>query len=634
MKKQLAIALVLASLQAFSQQNFSLGFNGSSSKVSIAQALPANCSYTKEAWVYATQTSGAHNIVSSQNHPFWISGGVLKAGQAGNYTQVSDTRTFPLNAWTHVAVTYHAATTTMQLYVNGQLVSSNASVPAYTAEPVFIGSHSGAGGFFTGQIDEVRIWKTVRTAAEIKSTIIKQPAGSATGLVAWFPFIDGGGSMTSNMCTNPDASPSGTITAGSWMGSPVDFAPNAVQFNGSNNYIDLGTSPTLKPSTTVTVEGWFKAADWATIPDQYLVNNFEQGGYGLKLGDGKVQFAYYKVGAADYTFLTANVSGLGLTNNTWAHIAATYSGTGASLYVNGNLVNTSSWAPSANIHYAHANSMLIGANPDAASNPTGSYFNGAVDEVRIWNTVRTQAEIQQAMNKELDPANAAQTTGLISYYTFNQGTAGGDNTGLSSVVDIKGNNTAQLKNFTLNGGASNYVAQQASMVVLPLQWLSFTADQKSSAIHLTWIANTEGDGGQFLVQHSRDNRQWNTVGTVAAHAGSEAREYQYQHVNTARGAQYYRLAHRSATGQMQYSATRLLKLDGRTKSFTVAGNRVRSELVLIVQEAGVYRLINPAGDVLLQQVLTPGRQVIQLPALPKGMYLITNTLQTEKFLIN
>src|SRR5687767_13487796 len=110
MKKYLlSIFLVFVAIHITAQTNYALSFNGTTQYANIGAPLAGNTSYTKEAWLYATTSGGARNIISSLNHPFWINGGILSGGQAGNYSYVTDPATFPLNRWLHVAVTYDAA---------------------------------------------------------------------------------------------------------------------------------------------------------------------------------------------------------------------------------------------------------------------------------------------------------------------------------------------------------------------------------------------------------------------------------------------------------------------------------------------------------------------------------------------
>lgn len=169
MKKILIIIpIVLAAITVTAQTNFALSLNGSNQYVSIGAPIPNSSSYTKEAWVNVPVSGGARNIISSSSHPFWINGGILSAGQAGNYTLVTDPVTFPLNRWVHVAVTYDAASTTMRLFRDGMLISTNAAVPAYTSENHFLASHTGGNSLLQGKMDEVRIWSVALTAAQLK----------------------------------------------------------------------------------------------------------------------------------------------------------------------------------------------------------------------------------------------------------------------------------------------------------------------------------------------------------------------------------------------------------------------------------------------------------------------------------
>ena len=135
----------------------------------------------------------------------------------------------------------------------------------------------------------------------------------------------------------------------------------------------------------------------------------------------------------------------------WHHVAVVYDPTvtnTVSLYVDGVLdiagnltvtVNTSTLLP-----------IRIGRRVDDAG-----HFEGDMDEVRVWNVARTQAQIQANMNNELCNLPAS----LILYLPLNQGIAGGTNTGLTNALNYSTNNgTATLSGFSLTGSTSNWVS--------------------------------------------------------------------------------------------------------------------------------------------------------------------------------
>jgi hypothetical protein len=99
--------------------------------------------------------------------------------------------------------------------------------------------------------------------------------------------------------------------------------------------------------------------------------------------------------------------------------------------------------------------MVLGSRPGGAQ-----YFNGLMDEVRVWSEARTQCEIQNNMNISL----TGPQTNLTADYNFNNGTAGGNNTGVTTLADNSGSGFAgTLTNFTLNGATSNWVTSGATV---------------------------------------------------------------------------------------------------------------------------------------------------------------------------
>jgi alpha-tubulin suppressor-like RCC1 family protein len=220
----------------------------------------------------------------------------------------------------------------------------------------------------------------------------------------------------------------------------------ALDFDGVNDYVSV-TSPTNIPigNSLYTIEAKIKPrtlgiegiAGWGTYGIGNQVN-------ALRL-DGSGNIINYWWGPD----LTVSSSPVNMLDGNWHHIAATFDGTTRKIYLDGVLKGS-------DIPGGHT--VPNGANFRIGSTNNGEFFNGGLDEVRIWNTARTTCEINSYMNCEI-PTSAA---GLIANYHFNQGIAASNNATETSLTDVSGNsNTGTLTNFLLSGSTSNWVAPGA-----------------------------------------------------------------------------------------------------------------------------------------------------------------------------
>jgi len=224
----------------------------------------------------------------------------------------------------------------------------------------------------------------------------------------------------------------------------------AMNFDGVNDQILINNS-TLG---ALTIEFWMRTTQVAPTGSQWHFGNGivdseitgVQNDFGTALLGSKLAFG---IGNPDITLQsTSNVN----TGN-WVHVAAVYtSGLGkvASLYING-VLEAQNTAVSSNPRNTNAQ-IAFGR---AFSKP--QFFNGDLDEVRIWNYNLSQCEIQSRMNCEIGSA----MPGLLYYYQFNQGIAAGTNTAITTVTDFIGGNNGSLNNFAKIGSTSNFIAPGA-----------------------------------------------------------------------------------------------------------------------------------------------------------------------------
>ncbi len=96
-------------------------------------------------------------------------------------------------------------------------------------------------------------------------------------------------------------------------------------------------------------------------------------------------------------------------NDVWYHAAATFDGSSWRLYLNGNLEASADLGPghlpqSSSIQHAGlATAMNSSGTPDG-------YFQGLMDEARIWNVARSDADLQAGMASEILAATVATAT--------------------------------------------------------------------------------------------------------------------------------------------------------------------------------------------------------------------------------
>ena len=214
---------------------------------------------------------------------------------------------------------------------------------------------------------------------------------------------------------------------------------NALSFDGSDDYVVLSNESNFDFTTNMTVEFWMNTTNLQSLDGLVTKGDNSWRIHGGNTS-GRIMFA--GSGAfADFESTTSVDDGL------WHHVAVTYDGANAKIYIDGVMENSvAATAPINNGNYA----VTLGNNLQHLSRA----FQGDMDEVRIWNVAKTSAEINADMNTTLNGNEA----GLVSYFNFNQGIANGNNSSITTLNDnsVNGNN-GQLTNFALIGSASNWV---------------------------------------------------------------------------------------------------------------------------------------------------------------------------------
>jgi PKD repeat protein len=223
------------------------------------------------------------------------------------------------------------------------------------------------------------------TSAGVTVTVVN----AVTGLVAAYSFNEGAGVTVFDASGNLN---SGTISGAVW--TTAGKYGKALQFNGLVDWVTVADANSLDLSNGMTLEAWVfpmnSPAGWRTILAKEQNDELIYALYASSKGNNQPLTEVFVNGTPRNL-----TGGTRLPGNTWTHLAATFNGSVQRLYVNGTQVasrnQSGSMAPS-------SGAVRIGGN-----SVFGEYFKGIIDEVRIYNRVLTQGQIQVDMNTTILP---------------------------------------------------------------------------------------------------------------------------------------------------------------------------------------------------------------------------------------
>ena len=433
-------------------------FDGVDDNVNLdnPSALQSLTDFSMAAWIYVDSDRGASTdyIVSQYD------GGGIAEGDFLWYVDTNDALVVNIdgataavtssaiteNEWHYVALTVDGDDR-IDLYVDGTLNVSDTAIGTtapylHNANDLKIGSMHAGTNPFQGIIDEVRMYNTILTAAQIQSlykqgqsdevnTGASQAQGTGrldSGLAGYWKLDDGSGTNATDSSTNGNA---GTLTLGpTWTTGQIG---GAVSFDGVDDYIDTDNGSSMDNLTQLTHAMWI----YPTSDNGFLIAKRNSGGGhdGFRLTSGTLQ-GWISNFVADSVARSTSSTTVSL--NVWSHVAMTYSHAGdkkVRLYINGS-----------EVAYSEQDTNPSGTDTDTGfdfyigtSQLQGAPFTGNIDEVRIYNRALSADEVAQLYRLNVPTGTE---TGLKGYWSFN----GKDLSGTTAYDRSGAGNTGTLTN--------------------------------------------------------------------------------------------------------------------------------------------------------------------------------------------
>ena len=224
--------------------------------------------------------------------------------------------------------------------------------------------------------------------------------------------------------TGPVGDAQGTLLTSTpsarWYGSPPGAAlefdgtttvagllqTTALSFDGDQAAVSLGNPDILDITGPVTLEAWIRPADTDGLAD-IIARGYRLDPAGevvLRINEGT-----YQVGSWDGADHLASAPVPAEDVDQWVHLAGVYDGSSWLLYRNGVLLAQQPDAVGA---------VAVQAGWTIGSSAAGDrFFDGAIDEVRIWRRARSPLEIAEDFTRRLDGTEA----GLAGYWFYAEG---------------------------------------------------------------------------------------------------------------------------------------------------------------------------------------------------------------------
>lgn len=239
----------------------SLNFQNNGDYVSLGNTTTLNLknTFTIEAWVKPSQSLAPYSRIIENNfqtgYYFGTGAGGMNLTCILNNTFIESSTDLQIGVWQHVAVTFNNTTDEVKMYIDENLVHTatySGTIPG-SSDHVKLGIDWSLvqGWDWVGEMDEMRIWTSARSATQLADNNNCELLGTETGLTAYYKFNHG--SMFSDN--------TGVTTLVDYAGTPQNGTLIGFALTGAiSNWAPQSTSVNAIPSVIVT-------SDVATVCD-------------------------------------------------------------------------------------------------------------------------------------------------------------------------------------------------------------------------------------------------------------------------------------------------------------------------------------------------------------------------------
>ena len=397
----------------FGNPNSAYNFNGSSSYISVPSTGINNfgtANFTTSIWFKTSSITPVLALYTKSENTEPTYAGInayVNADNIGSVRARTDFNNAVEASGTYNNGQWHLMTftrngTTQKIYVDGVMKATQISGSVINVSqntPLIIGRNTGVDYFFNGQLDDFKLYNGVLSDAEI---------------LAEFNVSCQMASCGSPINITPMVSNSGPVNAGQTVNLiATNLAPRGQAItlsSASSQYIEV---PQVLPGNNFTIEMWMKTS-------QANVGIFEAGSSSIS-NFGSDRHIYLEGGVLKARIIPEAIpgfsSGKTLNDNQWHHIAITHTttgGVGSAMYVDGAL--TATFATNV-VCDGSLPVFRIGVEQNTGwfNSSPNNFFTGQIDQVRIWNVVRTLSEIRGTAQLET-PSN---NTGIVYQSNLN-----------------------------------------------------------------------------------------------------------------------------------------------------------------------------------------------------------------------
>jgi hypothetical protein len=579
-----------------------LMFDGSNDYASIADDgsmdFERTDSYTLSAWV-KTQSTDRQIVVAKmtnsspyQGFDMGIINGVVRTHVSASWDtsaiQVDGSRFIPDGKWHYIVVTYDGSSSAsgIKIYVDGRLEdmttnNNNLTTSIVQNAPVTIGArNSESDKYFNGVIDSVSVYSRALSSTEILSNYQSgniemryrtSTDGSTwsswsgdeediegfanpylydnsnddagTGLVSYWQLDESTGTSVDDSFGSNDGTATGTTIVDAKYSKGRDF-------NGSSDYVNVSHSTSLNFERTdsFTLSAWVKTS---STEFQGIISKMENSspyrGYDLSIHNNHLVFDI--IGTWE-TSAIQKYSRTDITDGRWHHVAATYDGSssadGINLYIDGYPdENPGVYVDNLTTTIQQTTNLRIG------SRTGGGYFDGIIDEARVYNTELSKSAIYNEYQEslvsywKLDETSGSTATDFIG---TNDGTASGTTivdakygkgrsfNGSSDYIDLGSTNEYALTTYTISGWFNTSYSSEFGIITnretsetARSWWISIWKD--SAGTHtdgsLVWRASIDGswvNGVDLSTSSAVDDGNWHHF-TAVLNSGKSATLY-------------------------------------------------------------------------------------------------------------